>query len=327
MKNENYIVVLGVSGGLGAAVARELVKQNKKVIGINRSGKTHPMMVPEEVDVRGIDIYDTEQLLPILEGAELIYHCINLPYSKWKSHLLDLTKHIVGMVEQVNVPLVISDNLYMYHEIPAKTRSEDMPYDSQIGKGKVRAAVANYYRQAHDDGRIKMVMVRGPSYYGAGSLDTSHYGDRLFTKILAGRKAMFVGDPTIDHTTIHVGDFARAMILLGNDEEAYGQAWHAPCPPPMKKEDFSNLAYELADFDPIKPGSFQKLLLSFAGLFDKNIAEVREMLYEFNQPYYVDHSKFMTRYPDFEITPIKDGIIEAIGWYKQYLGLLEVVAK
>ena len=51
------------------------------------------------------------------------------------------------------------------------------------------------------------------------------------------------------------------------------------------------------------------------------------MLYEFNKPYYVDHSKFMTKYPDFRITPIEEGIIESINWYRKYFGMIEVSQK
>ncbi|MHA2503283.1 MAG: NAD-dependent epimerase/dehydratase family protein [Candidatus Kariarchaeaceae archaeon] len=321
---QNYALVLGVTGGLGAAVARELVKQNTEVIGINRSGEAHPLMVPSEVDVRAIDIYNREALLPLLQGADIVYHCLNLPYAKWKSELLELTDYIISVVEEADVPMVISDNLYMYGEDLNEPRHEALPHNSQIVKGQIRSNVAKRYQEAHDEGRIRMIMVRGPSYYGAGSLDTSHYGDRIFSKVLQGKRALFVGDPDVEHTTIHVGDFARAMIILGADEEAYGQAWHAPCPPPMRKSEFSNLAYTLAGKRPIPPLSAGKYVLSLLGIFNKDIAEVKEMLYEFERPYYVDHSKFMARYPDFRITPIEEGIKEALEWYSRYLDIQSI---
>lgn len=318
-KDNSYVVVLGVTGGLGAAVARELIKKNEKVIGVNRSGKAHPLIIPEEVDIRGIDIFNTEKLLPILSNAKIIYHCVNISYSKWDPDFLNLTKQIISMVEKVKVPLVISDNLYMYGEDLKEGRRENMPYNSKSKKGKLRAQMAKYYQEAHDTGRIRMVMVRGPSYYGVGALYTSHYGDRLFSKILKGKKAMFIGNPEIKHTTIYLGDFARAMIILGNDPEAYGQAWHAPSAAPLKKSEFSDIAYQLSGYVKVKPGSYGAITLSLLGIFNKDIREIREMLYEFEKPYLVDHSKFMHRYPDFRITPIEEGIQKAIDWYKKYL--------
>ena len=35
-------------------------------------------------------------------------------------------------------------------------------------------------------------------------------------------------NPDVSHTYAYIGDFGRALVLLGEAEQAFGQAWHVP---------------------------------------------------------------------------------------------------
>jgi len=51
------------------------------------------------------------------------------------------------------------------------------------------------------------------------------------------------------------------------------------------------------------------------GLFNPGIRETIEMLYEFEEPFVVDHSKFEEAFGE-QATPLKSAIGETVRWYR-----------
>jgi hypothetical protein len=45
-----------------------------------------------------------------------------------------------------------------------------------------------------------------------------------------------------------------------------------------------------------------------------------EVMYQFEQPFVLDGSKFAEAYPDFEYTPHDIGIADTVEWYKAFFG-------
>jgi nucleoside-diphosphate-sugar epimerase len=45
------------------------------------------------------------------------------------------------------------------------------------------------------------------------------------------------------HTYTYIGDFARAMIILGEREEGLGQVWHVPNAPTISTREILNLLF------------------------------------------------------------------------------------
>jgi hypothetical protein len=56
--------------------------------------------------------------------------------------------------------------------------------------------------------------------------------------------------------------------------------------------------------------------LKIIGLFVPFIKEIIELLYQWEQDYIFDSSKFTKRFPEFRVTPLEDGIEEILGEMK-----------
>jgi hypothetical protein len=56
-------------------------------------------------------------------------------------------------------------------------------------------------------------------------------------------------------------------------------------------------------------------MLWMAGMFNKEIREVKEMYYEFTKPYLVSHEKYGQKYGS-EVTPMDEAIAETIEWFR-----------
>lgn len=68
--------------------------------------------------------------------------------------------------------------------------------------------------------------------------------------------------------------------------------------------------------DPLKVQVMPKPLMSVVGLFNGNVREMKEMLYQWERPFVVDHSKYADRFGD-EATPLETGIAETAASYRR----------
>ena len=57
--------------------------------------------------------------------------------------------------------------------------------------------------------------------------------------------------------------------------------------------------------------------MKMVGLFIPEVKEMVEMLYEFDQPFIMDSSKFERTF-GMQATPMRDAIKETVTWFKSY---------
>jgi nucleoside-diphosphate-sugar epimerase len=122
------------------------------------------------------------------------------------------------------------------------------------------------------------------------------------------------GDPDQPHTYTYVPDVGRGLVVLGEREEALGQAWHLPSPDTVTTREFVGTIFEEVGRPP-RVQAAPKLLLRAIGLFNPGIRETIEMLYEFEEPFVVDHSKFERAFGQ-RATPLEEAIGETVRWYR-----------
>jgi hypothetical protein len=66
---------------------------------------------------------------------------------------------------------------------------------------------------------------------------------------------------------------------------------------------------------PLKIRPASKLMVSLLGLFNANLREFKEMMYEFEEPYVVDHSQYQAAFGN-GATPHEAAIAETVAWYR-----------
>jgi nucleoside-diphosphate-sugar epimerase len=122
----------------------------------------------------------------------------------------------------------------------------------------------------------------------------------------------------LPHTFTYIADFGRLLATLGTRDEALGQVWFSPSNPPLTQAEFIQLL-ESELGRPVKTMVGGPLMMSFLGLFNKEIKETVEMMFEWTNPYIVDSSKAEQAF-GWKATPIKDAIHETINWCKEVDG-------
>ena len=158
--------------------------------------------------------------------------------------------------------LVYADNLYMYGKAKG-SMTEETPYEPVSRKGILRARLADELMSAHRNGKVRAAIGRASDVYGPGPLNVVA-GERLFGAALAGKKAMWVGDLDAPHTLTYVGDFAKALVTLGEREEALGEAWHTPSAEPTTGREFIELVFDEARRPP-RFGTYTRTMMLLGG--------------------------------------------------------------
>lgn len=308
-------VIIG-SGQLGQAVMEALTARDEEVTMVNRSGR-RPPGVPEKVNVVAADATDADAVAHVCDGAKVVFHCAMPPYLEWAQKLPPLTRGILDGVAKTGARLVYGDNLYMYGPTGGRPIHEDLPYAAAGKKGRVRAAMARQLLEAHEAGRVPVTIGRASDFYGPG-VTQAFLGEMFFRPALTGKPVNLFGDLDAPHTFHYVKDFGRALVTLSDHEEAFGHVWHVPADRTLSTRDMLALI-EKEIGRPLKTRVAGRAMLSVIGLFNPMVRELKELLYSWEEPYIVDHSRFEQAF-GAETTPHETAIRETVAWYRNHLG-------
>lgn len=305
-------VVFG-TGPLGRAVMQELVARGRSVRIVSRSGQMPE--TPAGVEVIAGDLYDPTLVRRVTQGASAAYQCAQPHYHEWPQKFPPLQAAILEGLAGSGTNLVIGENTYMYGDSNGRPLTEALPYAAHTRKGKVRAAMTQAALSAHQDGKVQVAIGRGSDFFGPWVTDSSH-GERVFTPALAGKAASFAGDLDAPHTATYIGDFGRALVVLGERQEALGQAWHVPNDrPSITQREFAAMIFELLGTEP-RVSSVNKGTMRMAGLFIPGARETVEMMYEFEKPFVVDSTRFESTF-GLRATPLTQAIKTTLAWYRR----------
>jgi nucleoside-diphosphate-sugar epimerase len=308
--NGELHVVFG-TGPVGTSVMEALMQRGRRRVRmVNRSGRAS---VPEGVEVAGGDATEETFAREVSQGASVVYFALNPLYDKWPELFPPLQAGVLEGAAATGAKLVAMENLYMYGPTDGRPLTEDLPYAPNTRKGTVRARMSKELMGAHTSGKVRVAIGRASDFFGPRVL-VSAGGEQVFGRAVQGKSAQVAGDPDQPHTYTYAPDVGRGLVILGEREEALGQAWHLPSPETLTTREFVEMIFEEVG----KPARIQaapKILLRAMGLFNPGMREMIEMLYEFEEPFVVDHSKFQQAFGE-DATTLKEAIGETVRWYR-----------
>ena len=311
MANQELHVIFG-AGPVGQAVARELVQRGKTVKMVNRSGQ-RPGGVPDNVTVVAGDVFDVNVAKNLAQGATHVYQCTNPPYDKWPEQFPTLQANTLEAAASAGAKYIVMENVYMYGDTNGQPIREDSPYNAHTRKGQVRAQMAKDVLAAHQSGKVRAAMARASDFYGPGVLDSAA-GDRVFGFAVEEKAASTAGNLDAQHSYTYIDDIGQALVILGERDEALGQAWHVPNAAATTTRQFVNFIFEELK-QPVRMSAVSKMMMRLAGLFIPGARETVEMFYEFEKDFVVDSGKFTQAF-GLQATPHREGIAATVAWYK-----------
>jgi len=302
-------VVLG-TGPLGLALAGELASRGQRVRLVNRSGRLPDGQVALAHVVRA-DVADPAGLEAACAGAQVVFHCLGLPYAQWH-RFPHLMRNVIECATRTGARVVYGDNVYAYGVVDGPVH-EGLAETAATAKGRIRAEVAGLLMQAHREGRVPAAIARGSDFFGPGVTEASMLGSRVFGRLVAGKPAQVVGDPDRLHSYTYIRDFARTLAELAAREEALGAVWHVPNAPAQTTRAIVQLIGARLG-TPARISVLPRWMLAVAGLFDANARELREMLYEFEADFVVEGDRARSTF-GLQATPLDQAVAETLEWW------------
>jgi len=304
-------VVFG-GGPLGLALLRALEARRLQTRLVTR-GTKRALGSATPFEWFEADATDARSAQRACAGASVVYHCAGAPYHRWAELLPKMMDGIAGAARVAEAKLIYADNLYLYGKVAGPMR-EDLPANPNSRKGQVRALLAERLLQAHARGALRAAIGRGSDFYGPNVL-LSHAGNRLFPQALAGKPTDVIGDPDKLHSFTFIDDFAAALVILGEREEALGRAWHIPTTEALSRRAFIERVYRLAGTEPALR-TIPRSVVSLLSLVDVTLREVKEMLYQFEDDFVLDSQRFTQTF-GLAPTGLDQAIHATLAWYRQ----------
>ncbi|AGH81486.1 NAD-dependent epimerase/dehydratase [Psychromonas sp. CNPT3] len=313
----HYKSVVFGSGPLGVWVAVILAKQGWEVSLVNRSGKLDQTL-PSNIKVLAADATDEDSVYQICKDAGSVFHCAMPKYTQWATQFIPLTQGILKGVMRTNAKLIYADNLYMYGDTQGLPITELSPCNAIGHKGKVRMAMADILLVAHAKGDVGVTIGRASDFYGPQVIN-SGLGKDVFKNALLQKPLNVLGNIELAHSYTYIKDFARALVILSDQDQALGEIWHIPNAPTISTKALLDCVQtELGQN--IKVRATGKKMLSVLGLFNPMLKELKEMMYAWDQPYIVEHNKFQNAF-SMPVTSTEIAIQETLAWYREHYNL------
>ncbi len=301
--------ILGAGGVIGIETAKELYKIGKDVRLVSRN----PKAVSGKEDLHSASLLEADQVMKALEGTEVAYLTVGYDYKAkvWQEVWPKTMDNVLKACEAHKCKLVFFDNIYLYHpDFNNQPIGEENTIAPKSEKGKVRAKIALQLMDAVEKGKVEALIARAPDFYGPGN-SNSVLVETVFKNFQKGKAANWLGDVNCKHSFIYTPDAGKATALLGNSSDAYNQVWHLPTAqnPPTGKEWIEMIAAEMNKKPKIQAAP--KWMVRILGLFNPIMKEFVEMMYQYEQDYVFDSSKFEKAF-NLKPTSYEDGVKEIV---------------
>jgi nucleoside-diphosphate-sugar epimerase len=296
--------ILGSGGAIGIPLAKELKKYTDRIRLVSRN----PKKVNETDELYPIDVNDLNQIDQAIAGSDVVYVVIGFEYklSVWQKIWPAFMEAVIHACKKHNAKLVFFDNVYMYDKSAIPHMTETSAIQAPSRKGEVRQQLHEMIMKEVENNTLTALIARSADFYGPDNR-SSALNMMVVDNFMKGKKAQAFGNIDKIHSYTFTPDAARATAILGNTTDAYNQVWHVP----TTKEKLTNRQWIQLIANELKvEAKIQTVpvwLLKILGLFIPIMREFPEMIYQNEQDYFFDSTKFEKRF-GITATDPKDGI-------------------
>lgn len=296
--------ILGSGGAIGIPLATQLKKYTNQIRLVSRN----PKKVNETDELYPIDLNDLSQIDKAIAGSEVVYVVIGFEYklNVWQKVWPSFMKAVINACKAHNTKLVFFDNVYMYDKSAIPHMIETSPIQAPSKKGEVRQQLHEMIMNEVEKNTLTALIARSADFYGPDN-KSSALNMMVVDNFMNGKKAQAFGNINKIHTYTYTPDAAKATALLGNTIDTYNQVWHVP----TTKEKLTNMQWIQLIANELKvDAKIQTIpvwMIRILGLFIPIMKEFPEMIYQYEQDYIFDSTKFEKRFGISATTP-KDGI-------------------
>lgn len=300
--------ILGSGGDAGTQLAKQLINYTNDIRLVSRN----PKKVNESDKLMKADLSNPDLLDQAVKGSEVVYVTIGFEYKTkvWKEKWPNFMINLIESCKRHNSKIVFVDNIYMYGPDYLGNMTEETPIKPVSEKSRIRAEIFRMLMNAVERKEVTALVARGADFYGPnvqGSLLTQS----VYNNLLKNKNPQWIGKLEVLHSFTNTKDIGKALALLGNTTDAYGQVWHLPTTDEkLTSRQWIELMMKAMNVQK-KIQTIPTSMLGIIGLFVPILKELKDVSYQLDRDYFFNSSKFNK---GFNFTPISpgDGIKEMI---------------
>lgn len=311
-------LILGITGGIGHAVAMALHKRGIRAKALVRNPQKAQKYIAELANIELLqgDAANIPDLEKAFEGIDTVYYCINIPYPQWSENAYDLLSVSIQLATKLGVRFVFPGNVYVYGQTQKNPVDEKHPWAAHTKKGQIRIKMEELIRRQHQKHNLSYAIIRMPDFYGPFVING--FSEQLFINALKGKSMRWIGNLEVETEFIFIEDGGEAMVLAALDKEFNNHEYNVPGYQPVKARQFLSNISELARKNSKITTMNTDLLFSVIGLFMPIIREVKEMLYLKRERLLLDGSAFLKKFPNYKPHNYNQGIESTLQWARKY---------
>ncbi|AIY39240.1 Nucleoside-diphosphate-sugar epimerase [Collimonas arenae] len=292
-------LVLGVTGGIGNAVAQKLLQRGWQVRALHR--RADQMLAAERANGsnsgivwRQGDAMQEADVIAAAEGAAIIVHAVNPPgYRNWATLVVPMIENSIAAARACGARIVLPGTVYNYGADAFPDLKETSPQNPSTRKGAIRVQLENRLRTAAQSG-VRSLVVRAGDFFGP------HMANAWFSQgmLKPGQPVTAVtypGKRGIGHQWAYLPDVAETMMQLIEREEALAafDTFHMNGHWDADGTQMVAAIGRVTGQADLKVKGFPWWLLPLAAPFLPLMRELREVGYLWRQPLRLDNRRLL----------------------------------
>jgi nucleoside-diphosphate-sugar epimerase len=308
MKTNRTALVLGATGGIGGAVARNLLARGWRIRALNRNAAKAAKAEPDFDWSQG-DAMNARDVLQAAEGSSLIVHAVNPPgYCDWETLVLPMLDNTISAAKAVGARIVLPGTVYNFGPDAFPLLREDSPQHAVTKKGRIRVKMERRLKDASQSG-TGVIIVRAGDFFGPGTTGNSWLSGGMIT---AGKPVTVVKNPAargVGHQWAYLPDVAETMVCLVEraDRLPAFAAFHMDG---FFDEDGRQMAEAIRRVagGKVKIAGFPWWIVPLAAPFVPLMRELKEMRYLWREPLRMRNDRLIAELGAEPHTPIDDAV-------------------
>ena len=301
--------ILGSGGSISMHLVPALKQYTERITLAGRNPQSY-----KNEETFKMDLLDAGSTADAVAGSEVVYLLAGLQYDLrvWKVAWPKIMDNVIAACSKHKARLVFLDNVYMYGLVKG-WMTEDTPYNPCSRKGEIRAGIATRLMDEVKKGNLDALIARSADFIGPGAVNTFMHS-MIFLKFKEKKSATWLCNDKVKHSFSYTPDLGKAVAMLGNTADAFGQIWHLPTAgDPLTGQEFIKLAASVMEVEP-KYSVMKSWMMKMGGLFNRLALESAEMAYQYEYEYLFDSTKFEKRF--FKATPSDEALKLTAETYK-----------
>jgi len=203
------VLILGAAGRIGQALVNAFADAGWAVRAQARKPLPAALAARAQVQAVRCDALDAPALRVAAQGAQVIIHALNPPYTQWDKLALPLAEAAIGLARDSGALLMLPGNVYNFGRELPELLSPTTPERGDTPKARTRIEIEA--RMAAEPALNSVVIRAGDFFGGAGR--GSWFDMGLASRVGKGQ-FVYPGAPDLLHAWAYLPDLAQAFVRV-----------------------------------------------------------------------------------------------------------------